>query len=143
MSIRYLVSILAVAIGSMAGCASLGNSLKKDVPAAALGTYSVQFTSPMLGRQLKTYPLREGMTVQDVLHDSGQLSRHRNFEIDLLRKSATDDTTIKMPVQFDASKHRIKYETDYAIYPGDRVLIRPVAYSPMDQMAQMLGPSEK
>jgi hypothetical protein len=140
MKTRLLGTLFVLVCGATVGCASLGSGLQQATPPVALGTYTVQTVGGMFGNKTKNYPLREGLTVQTVLEESGQLSLNRNFEIDILRKTDVEMGVVKLPVQFDAGKHRVKFETDYAIHPGDRVVIRSLAYSPFEQVAQMMGP---
>lgn len=142
MSKRFLSSVLLVACCSGVGCTTIGTGLQTKTPPVAVGTYSVQVIGGMFGTKTKNYPVHENLTAQTVLEETGQLSRHRNFEIDILRKSDSGAGVVKMPVQFDPSKHRVKFESDYAIHPGDHVVIRPVSHSPFEQVAQMLGPSK-
>jgi hypothetical protein len=141
MNTRLFGTILVLACSASLGCASLGSGVQTSTPPVALGTYTVQTVGGMFGNKTKNYPLHEGVTAQTVLEESGQLSTNRNFEIDILRKTNSDMGVVKMPVQFDAGKHRVKFETDYAIHPGDRVVIRPLSYSPFEQVAHMMGPS--
>ncbi len=139
MSTRLLGTLFVWAFCATIGCARLGGGLQTNTPPVALGTYTVQTVGGMFGNKTKNYPLREGTTAQTVLEESGQLSSNRNFEIDILRKTNSEMGVVKLPVQFDAGKHRVKFETDYAIHPGDRILIRPLSYSPFDQVTQMMG----
>jgi len=139
MNARFFVCILLVIGSAGVGCASLGTGLHRSDPPVATGTYSVQVKGGFPAKGIKNYPLHEGTTVQTVLDDSGQTSLHRDFEIDVLRKTSTSEGIVKMPVQFDAGKQRVKFETDYAIYPGDHVIIRPLSFSPFEQVASMLG----
>jgi len=143
MSVRSIATLLTiVCLTHFIGCVSVPTSAPSASAPVAVGTYTLQTSGSFLGKSVKNYPVRNGMTVQNVLEDSGQLSRHRNFDIDVIRKMEESPGFVKMPIQFDPTKHRIKFETDYAIYPGDRVVIRPRSYSAFEQAAEMLGPNE-
>ncbi len=139
MTIRIAVAILLINCCGGVGCASIGMGLRSQKPPVETETYGLKVHGGLMGNRTVNQPLREGMTVQDVLDDAGQISRNRDYEIDILRKTNTGSGVVKMPTNYEPAKHRVSFETDYAIHPGDQVVIRPKSYSPMESVAKMLG----
>jgi hypothetical protein len=135
-----LVIILAFLSGGL-GCTSIGLNRQANQDFVGAQKYKLIVKGTWSRNSVIEQPLREGMTVQDVVEASGQTAFHRDLEIDILRKANSGTGTVKLPIQFDPGEHRVKYETDYAIYPGDQIIIRPKSTSPMEGVAKMLGPS--
>ena len=125
--------LLFVAIATAPGCSMLSNMT--GVPVAEKPAVTQSFLLELhnsFGRpNVKQMPFNEGLTVQDVLDKSG--AKHRDMEIDVIRKLSGSGQDLKMPVVYDSSKKRVKYEQNYAIYANDRVIIRPKNGGPFDK----------
>jgi len=68
----------------------------------------------------------DGMiTVQTALERSGAVNRYRHMEISVLRIVEETGRPIKMVVDYQPSKKSVRPEQDYAILPGDRIVIQP------------------
>jgi hypothetical protein len=137
MQFRFALAWSLALFATIAGCATLKTGLK-SAPAPT-ETYVVRSPGNLLGSGVRTETWHENLTIQGVLDESGMASRHRDFDIDILRRSNTGPGMVKMPIQFDPAKNRVKYETDYAIYPNDEIVIRPKAHNPLDDIARSLS----
>lgn len=64
------------------------------------------------------------VTVQNALQESGALKRFkRGMRVDLARRME-NGRVLKMPVNYDIDSRRVMSEQDYAIHPGDEILVR-------------------
>ncbi len=139
MTKRIAAVLLLITCCGGVGCATVGSGLRSQQPPVETDTYGLKVQGGLMGDRTVNQPLREGMTVQEVLEAAGLVSRNRDYEIDILRKTNSGSGMVKMPIDYDPGKHRVKFETDYAIHPGDQVVIRPKSYSPMESVSKMLG----
>lgn len=81
---------------------------------------------PAMGEPVRwSGPVSEGMTVQNVLEKSGAAKKIRAPQIDLVRKVPDQYQPLRMRSEYKPGTRRVKYEEDYAIHPGDRILVRP------------------
>lgn len=82
-------------------------------------------------------PLKDGMLLQDVV-DAAKPS-FRNKIVYIVRVSPNTGNRHKLEAKF-GSNRRISFETDYAIQPGDRVVIAQDTTSSFDRvMKAVLG----
>ena len=87
-------------------------------------------------------PLSEKTCVQDVLDASRATSKFRNLDVVVLRPTPkASEPLLKLACRFDRRKRRIGWESDYAVLPGDRVIVREDTSGGLDKiMTSMLGP---
>ncbi len=91
------------------------------------------------GQQAKNIdvPVKDGMLLQDVV-DAAK-PRFRNKIVYIVRVSPKTGNRHKLEAKF-GSNRRISFETDYAIQPGDRVVIAQDTTSSFDRvMKAVLG----
>ncbi len=70
-------------------------------------------------------PILKGMTVQSALEASGALGKIRNADVEVIRPVPENGTVLRMPADLQPNKRLVKYEQDYAILPGDRIVVKP------------------
>ena len=67
------------------------------------------------------------VTVQTALEESGAVGRYRNMEITMYRRVSESGRLLKLPVSYVPRSDSVKVEQDYALHPGDRIVIKPVS----------------
>jgi len=81
-------------------------------------------------------PLTGEVWLQDVVTQSGAPKRFRRMNIEVQRRSANGQWA-KMKAEVDRRTKKITIETDYAIHPGDRIVIVQDTSTAIDDV---LGP---
>jgi hypothetical protein len=91
--------------------------------------------------QMSEVPLGTDTRVQDVLDASRATSKFRNLDVCILRPTShASEPMLKLSCRFDHKKRRISWETDYAVLPGDRVVVREGIAVGLEKMfGAMLG----
>lgn len=121
----------------LSGCAALKPADKQDLPLGKspnqpTDTYTVEFSDGFGGNRVFTGKIDESKpTVQSALEQSGAWRRYRSLEIDVIRKIPGKFQPLKMPVDCQPSKKAVKYEQDYALHGGDRILVSPKNNNPL------------
>lgn len=93
-------------------------------------------------KPMRVIPLpTDGKTVfmNDLLRQTGLKSRYNSLDIVLFRSSGTEMDGVKMAVTFDKSG-RVNTGTDYALRPGDRITVRKVLNSTIQNVLDGLVP---
>jgi hypothetical protein len=130
-----LSSVSLLVIAGLTGCQSL--TTNQGTIESQPETISVQIRAS--GRKPKNIqlPLTPNMRLQDVVNVSN--ANFRNKIAYVVRTSPSTGEKHKLQAQF-GSNRRISLETDYAIQPGDRVVIAQDTTSSFDRvMKTMLG----
>ena len=85
-------------------------------------------------------PVSADTRAQNVVEAAGIPFRKMNVFI--LRAAPRDPSqTVKLPCHFDPAERSITYDTDYAVLPGDRVIIQQDTSTFVDGMVEsLLGP---
>lgn len=158
----FVAALLACCLLST-GCASLalfpGTENESDVeseprlnesPEAAMfravqtarQTNSIVLQVEGADKPMRVIPLpTDGKTVfmNDLLRQTGLKSRYNSLDIVLFRSSGTEMDGVKMAVTFDKSG-RVNTGTDYALRPGDRITVRKVLNSTIQNVLDGLVP---
>lgn len=121
------------------GCTAVKNGSESDFAAEPMETsampgYAVRMEFNVGQPKIHRGHLTSPMTIQDVLEECGAIRKYRNMQIDILRKIPESGRTIKMAVDYDAGKKSVMVEQNYAIHNGDRISIKPMDSSPLDQL---------
>lgn len=82
--------------------------------------------------------LQQPMSVQQMLVDSGMSKKFRRMNVDLVRPLPTGGYH-KIALHFDRDSKRISTESDYALQPGDRLIIVEDTTTMLDDMIQKAG----
>ena len=114
---------------------TIGSDTPPREKSAAKQTCMVILGSADRVRESVSVELTGQDSVQSVLEGAGVLHRFRRVNIYVLRRSPQPGQPMqKMACNFSSLKGRVSLETDYAIWPGDRVYVAPEDTSPLDRM---------
>ena len=104
-------------------------------------TVTVEFY-PNRGRPKRTeVAFQDGMVAEDVLQKTGALRRFRRETIQVARFAPSGNDPVKMEVHYDRAKKQITPGTNYAIHPGDRIMVTQDTTTMVDDlMGSLLGP---
>lgn len=127
---RSSLLVLAILAASFSGCASMVTARKAELPVerqTASNTYSIKIDSAYANEPAQVAELKTGLTVQQALDAHGLTKKYRTAEITLLRPVTKEGQVqvLKMACEFQPGKPLIKFEQDYSLHPGDRILISP------------------
>ncbi len=117
-----------------------------DAPVIAPGTpqYSVMMRGEGWAKSNQVNkPIKEGMTIDDVLNEVKAKQKFRDMEIQIKRKVPDSGQVVTMPIQYRSKNQRVPAEHNYAIHANDQILIKQVIYSPMDKFVDTLIPYAK
>jgi hypothetical protein len=83
----------------------------------------------------------DGMLVQDALAKSGVIKRFSRMDVKLMRPRPDGKGPHKMDVTYDGKARRVSPGTDYALLPGDRVIVVEDTRTEFDDMVdKIVGP---
>lgn len=125
---HVLLGLFVLSLAVSSGCSSMLTARKTDLPLEENGpknTYSIVVDSPYSRDDVKYGEIKKGMTVQQALEEQGLVNKHRTSEITIMRPVPEKGQVIKMACEFQPGKPLVKFEQDYALHPGDRVVITP------------------
>lgn len=110
---------------------------KPPAPGAPAFTMEVM---PALGR-VDSYPmpLDEPLTIQQALEQTGMLNYFRRQEIYIERGVRGAGRPLRMTAEFDYSEQAVTPDTDYALYPGDKLVVKEDTTSLFDKTLEGLG----
>jgi hypothetical protein len=132
----WMVLGLVAASGSLTGCASLGKTSlwgqpaevsKKDdaatPPAAApAGKFVVEIRDSEGRGSSAEFSMSGPINIHEALQQSGAIKKFSRLKIELVRPLPSGGWH-RMPVEYDRSIRRVPAECDYAILPGDRIIV--------------------
>jgi hypothetical protein len=78
----------------------------------------------------------QGATVQSAIEASGATKKFRKMDVAVMRKVEGDYKPLRMSSDYNATKKKIRPETDYALQHGDRIVITPKSEN---QLLKMFG----
>jgi hypothetical protein len=140
-----------IAVAAMTGCTGLGTSktdLKTELakgttiaPDAPAGTAKVDVIfQPDSGQpQRMERSLTEPTTVQQMLVQSGGLKKYRRAEIEVLRQRPSGGGYFTIPCEYDRETRQIDPANDYALMPGDRLVIKEDKSTIIDDIMKSAG----
>jgi len=151
-------AVLAVGCG-LVGCSAFKEQLSPEVkseltpaggPAIQPAAKYVVEIRPVKGKpQAVEKDLADPIHVQTALEKTGALGKFRRMDLELYRPLPSGGWH-KMRLEFDRSNHQVPPEFDYALLPGDRVIVtedpRTMVDDIMERALQPLGidaPSRK
>ena len=90
-----------------------------------------------------TVPVSAETRVQDALEVSRATSKFRNLSVFVIRATPQGpQPALKMACRFDRKERRIGFESDYAVLPGDRIVVSEDHSRKIDQIvSSVVGPS--
>jgi hypothetical protein len=142
---------ICLAVAAITGCTGLGTQktdLKTELskggtiaPDAADGTAKVDVIfQPEKGQpQRMERSLTEPTTVQQMLVQSGGLKKYRRVEVEVIRQRPTGGGHFTIPCEYDRETKQIDPANDYALMPGDRVVIKEDTSTLIDDLMRSAG----
>lgn len=129
-----LLTLVALVTLASSGCTSFRPSQldvlgvfaprRPSPPAPGEPAYTV-VTVPSLGRVEEfAVPYDKAITVQEALQQTGAMYHFAQADIYIERMVPKAGKSHKLTVTYDTVAGRVSPETDYAIYPGDRLVVR-------------------
>lgn len=126
---HLLLALVLIATAGSSGCTSMLTARNSAVPVEDVVQqkqgYIVQIESSYSKDLFLKGELKTGMTIQQALDEQGLASKHKASDITILRQVPESGKLVKMACEFQPGKPQIKFEQDYALHPGDRILIQP------------------
>ena len=136
----FLCGLLLIA--GQTGCSTLSSLSDVSVPPVAgapTETYRVEMGGGFYKSNTYTGTIDGPITVQTALERAGAIDKFRNMEIMILRIVSENGRGLKMPIRYTPRKKSVSPEQDYAILPGDRIIIKPMTHTPLDKVIDSLG----
>lgn len=112
---------------SFSGCAAVPNAVPVDERASFPTTgdrYAVDIDTGFGKPVHWEGPVTDGLTVHGALEASGTFRRIRVPEVEVIRVVPESGQLLRLKSQMQPGKRVVKYEQDYAILPGDRLIVR-------------------
>jgi hypothetical protein len=141
---RFQIAIAAAAALMLSGCAMLDTGDKSlplptgaDASAAPAPTITMEIRASGEKPEIKQVPLDNGSTVQQMLEKTKLVKEFRRMDLEVLR--VTGDERAKLAVKYDHTKAHVKPEYDYALYPGDHLIVQEVTKTAFDDMLESIG----
>jgi len=133
LTILCAAALMAMATGCSAlPLASTAGNIVDSAPASA-GQYQVKMEF-FSGSKMFQGDINGPVTIQDALESSGAIKKFRNMEIDLFRQVEGAYQPLKMAALYDASKKRVRPETDYGLRAGDSIRVRTKSENPLSKV---------
>lgn len=142
----YVQMVLAsVALLAWSGCAMMdvgsapSLALPTDGPAAPTVGRGVTLEIREAGKkpEIKQFALENGSTVQQLLEKAKLVRTFRRMDIEVLRVAG--DQRAKLAVKYDHTQAQVRPEYDYALYPGDHLIVQEVTKTAFDDMIESVG----
>ncbi len=148
LSYRESLSLLVLCLASLptVGCSSLpapgaiGSAQQVDSQTVPHAT--VELRRSERAADPVTVPLQGDMRVQNVLDAAGVLGKVRDMQITIYRAAPNHpQQTIKLVSHYDRREKRVRLESDYAVLPGDHLVVQEKHHSMMDEILDgIMGP---
>jgi hypothetical protein len=130
--------------GNMAWLTGESEKPEQTAPAeeAAPGpSYTVEIRRHRRKPEAAKFEHRPGMFLQDAVVQSGAAAKFPQMTLYIMRTPSQGGPAQRMTSVYDSTQKRVAWESDYAIYPGDHVVITEDTSSRFDDMVnRFLGP---
>ncbi len=139
---RIQIAVASAAMLAFSGCAmidaggdgSLPTLRDGQVAPSAGPTLTMEIRESGKKPEIKQFPLDDGSTVQQLLEKAKLVRKFRRMDIEVLR--TTGDQRAKMMVKYDHTQAQVKPEYDYALHPGDHVIVQEITKTAFDDMLE-------
>jgi hypothetical protein len=127
----YPVLLLALLPLATSGCVSMGTfttALDGWVPSGGRRLVEdeprifVELRPSVGSRVRKAYPIDRDLVVQDALDLARASSKFAKMNVYVYRQDPSG-RKVKFGADYDVAKRRVKYESDYALHPGDTIVV--------------------
>jgi hypothetical protein len=103
--------------------------------------FTVEIRRPGYSTQYSRVPHQGATHLQNALEKSGAAQKLKRMELYILRTPPQGGPRQRMTAEYDPAEKRVKWESDYAIYPGDYIVVIEDTSSEFDDMmSRFLGP---
>lgn len=96
-----------------------------DNSTPSMGAYRVELANMFGSPAIYDGVIDGPITVQTALEQSGAIGKYRNMDVSILRIVEETGRPLKMVVDYLPNKKMVRPEQDYAILPGDRIIVQP------------------
>lgn len=136
----------AAVLSQSVGCATFTSSNKSTLADTEPTVDAVADETPQITVELRfenrkpesvKLPLAEGMHIQQAVEQSGAGKRFRRMKIDLMRP--INGRLQKLASEYNHSEGMVDPAYDYALYPGDHLIIKKDPSTIVDDMIGSLG----
>ena len=141
----FQIAIASLTMLGLSGCAMIDTAGDKSLPVpggvAATATSGPTVTMEIRASgekpEIKQFQLDSGSTVQQMLEKTKLVKKFRRMDIEVMR--VTGDERAKLDVKYDHTIAQVNPLYDYALYPGDHVIVREVNKTAIDDMLESVA----
>ena len=146
----WIMSSIAAAALSWAGCATIegtagglskvtgdASAANAQQPVPPAGAYTIELRGSGHKPEMRQMPLTGPTLVQQALEQSGAAKRFRRMNIVVMR--AAGDERHKLDVKFDRKRGTVNPLYDYALVPGDHLVVTEDTSTVVDDMLGSLS----
>jgi len=83
--------------------------------------------------------ITEPVTVEEAIARARKEMRFKQVNVTVYRQAPGQSQTVRMNVDYESSKRRVSPDTNYTLYPGDRVFIKKNTRTMMDDILRSVG----
>ena len=143
----WQIGVASVAVLLLCGCSVMDIGGKQTLPlpeAAAMAAPGPAASITMEIRPAGKKPemtqlqLDNGTTVQQTLEKAKLIKRFRRMNIEVMR--VTGEQRAKLDVKYDHTKARVNPLYDYALHPGDHLIVAQDTSTALDDMLESISP---
>ncbi len=104
-------------------------------------SYTVEIRRPGYTTQFVRIPHTGVTYLQEALEKSGATQKIRKMELYVLRTPPQGGPRQRLTAVYDVAARRVTWESDYAIYPGDHIVVTEDTSTDFDHLLnKVLGP---
>jgi protein involved in polysaccharide export with SLBB domain len=141
----FQTGIAFVATLVLSGCAMIdtagdkSSSLPIDTQATATAATTITMEIRASGKkpEINPFQLDNGSTVQQMLEKAKLVKKFRRMDIEVVR--TVGDQRARMDVKYDHTQAQVRPEYDYALHPGDHVIVQEVTKTAFDDMLESVA----
>jgi protein involved in polysaccharide export with SLBB domain len=88
--------------------------------------------------EMRQLQLDNGATIQQALEKAGLVKRFRRMNIEVMR--VTGEQRAKLDAKYDHTKAQVNPLYDYALHPGDHLIVAQDTATTLDDMLESISP---
>lgn len=143
--VLWEIRLGSVAVLLLSGCTVMDAGGQKNMPLAdgaaataptPVATVTMEVRPVGKKPEMAQTQVNRGATVQQVLEQTKLVQRFRRMKIEVLRVAG--DQRAKLDVKYDHTKAQVNPLYDYAIYPGDHLIVAEDPATSLDDMLKSL-----
>ena len=135
---RLFVGCIALTILFQTGCTLLAPSQSRPLPNQVEKDFEGKSYVVILTKGSKKtrhqMPWKDGMFLQDVIDGTRVRRRFNHMLVEIKRPRKDGVQTIPLKAKYEFRNKRLSNETNYAVHPGDFVMITDDSKSALDQL---------